>query len=432
MQITKLPGSKVKFEVIIPVETFQESIEEAFKKKNQEVEIKGFRKGQAPKEVYIANYGIESLYEEALQLSINYTYFNAVTENKIDACAYPQIDLDQEKFNPNEPIHYEVTVSVYPEVELGQYTGLEIKKEKVSVSAKEVNEKVNADLEKEAMMVVKEGEDAVIVKGDTAVFDFEGFKDGVAFEGGSSKDFSLEIGSGRFIPGFEDQMIGMKAGEKKDLNVKFPDDYQAEDLKGAEVVFKVEVKSIKQKSLPELNDEFVAGLKIEGVSTVDEYKKNIKKEIKEHKEHHANEHAEADLLNQIVQASKLELAEDFIDEQVEREMEYHKREAKQYNIPFENFIQYYGYENVDAYKAQIRVGCETSMAQNFVLKAIAEKEGMVPSKEEIDQRVQEIAKQYHVSIEQVKQSIPESSVIDDINAKKAIEFIHKNNKFVTE
>lgn len=432
MQLNKLPGSKVQFEVVIPVELFKKSVDEAFEKKNQEVEIKGFRKGHAPREAYENIYGVESLYPDALNAAIGETYYNAVTEANIDVCGYPKIDLDETKVNPKEPIHYFVTVSVFPEVTLGEYTNLGIKKNKVSVSQKEVNEDIERTLERESMLVKKAGEEVKVEAGDTVVFDFEGFKDGVAFEGGSAKDYSLEIGSNQFIPGFEDQMIGMKEGEEKELNVTFPEDYHAENLKGAKVVFKVNVKEIKIKEKPVLDDEFVKGLKIDGVDTADAYKKHIRKEIKEHKEEHADEDAKQALYQKVVENSTFELADDLIDEEADYSLKQAEAQAKQYNLDLQTLLMYTGGGTVEEFKAKLHEQAKNTLSLKFVLKAIVAKEGFEATKEEIEEKTKEIADNYKMTVDQVLASLPESAIAEEVKTQKAYDFIAEKNPFVTE
>lgn len=430
MNVEKLAGSKVKFEVIIPVDTFKKALDVAFEKKVKEVEVKGFRKGTCPRNVFEAKFGVESLYDEALNEAINETYYEAVVENKIDVCGYPKIDLDVNKVNQTEPIHYFVTVSVYPVVELGEYKGLEIEKDKVTVSVKEVNTEIDKTLENESMLVKKEGENVVIENGDTVVFDFEGLKDGVAFPGGTAKDYSLVIGSGQFIPGFEDQMVGMAEGEHKDLNVTFPEDYQEESLKGQPVVFKVDVKEIKTKNVPALDDDFVKELKLEGVETVDDYKKHVKAEIKDRKDKAAHDKALNELYKKVIENAKFELAEDLIQEEADYNYKGAENQAKQYGLDLATLLMYTGQGSVEDFKKNCFEQAKQSLSLKFVLKAIAEKEAFAVSDDEKAQKYQEIADQYKMSIDDVKAQLPESAVVEEITSKMAYEFVEKEAKFV--
>ncbi|MBR4236812.1 trigger factor [bacterium] len=432
MEIEKLAGSKVKFKVVIPVDTFKKALDDAFEKKNQEVEIKGFRKGQAPRKVYEAVYGVESLYNDAINYAISETYYEAVSENKIDVCGYPKIDLDESTISQTSPIEYTVTVSVNPTVELGEYKNLEIKKDKVSVIAKEVEEEIKKTLDRNAMLVKKEGEDAVIALGDTAVFDFEGFKDGVAFDGGSAKDYSLEIGSHSFIPGFEEQMVGMKAGEEKDLNVKFPDDYQAENLKGADAVFHVNVKEIKYKDTPSLDEDFIKEQKIEGVTTPEEYKKHVKKTILDRKESQALEKAKNDLYMTVVKNAKFELPEDLVEEEANYSLDKAEQQAKQYGMNLETLLKYTGGQTVEEYKATLKTQATNTLSLRFVLKEIAKAEGFTATEEELEAKYKEIADQYRLSVDQVKDQVNKSAVEEEIVTERAYKLIEDTAKFVTE
>jgi len=430
MNIEKIAGSKVKFEVIIPVETFKKAVDAAFEKKVKEVEVPGFRKGACPRSVFEARFGVEALYNDALNEAISETYYNAITENNIDACAYPKIDLDENKINQTDPIHYTVEVAVYPVVELGEYKGLEIEKEKVSVTAKEVNDQIEATLNRNAMLVKKAGEDVKIEKGDTVVFDYEGLKDGVAFDGGTAKDYSLEIGSGQFIPGFEDQMVGLKEGEQKDLNLTFPEEYHAKELAGAPVVFKVNIKEIKSKEVPALDDEFVKDQKIEGVETVDAYKKHIKEEITERKETQALNKAKNDLYQKVIENAKFELADELVEGEAQYSVEQAEAQAKQYGLPLETLLQYTGQGTLEQFKENAKAQARNSLALRFVLKEIAKAEKFEAQEEEIEKKFNEIAEQYKLSVEQVKAQVAKSAIVEEIVSERAYKFLEEACKFV--
>ena len=432
MEIEKIAGSKVKFKVVIPVETFKKALDDAFEKKNKEVEIKGFRKGQAPRNVYEAIYGVESLYNDAINYAISETYYEAVSENKIEVCGYPNIDLDEKKINQTEPIEYTVTVSVNPEVELGEYKGLEIKKDKVSVIAKEVEEEIKRTLDRNAMLVKKESEDAKVEEGDTVVFDFEGFKDGKPFDGGTAKDYSLEIGSHQFIPGFEEQMVGMKPSEEKDLNVTFPEDYHAAELKGAPVVFHVLVKEIKYKDTPTLDDDFVKEQKIEGVTTKEEYKKHVKQSILDRKESQASEKAKNDLYMTVVKNAKFELPEDLVEEEANYSLDKAEQQAKQYGMNLETLLKYTGGQTVEEYKESLKTQAKNTLSLRFVLKEIAKQEKFEATSEELEAKYAEIAEQYKLSVEQVKDQVNKSAIEEEIVTERAYKLIEDTCKFVTE
>ncbi|MBP5342568.1 trigger factor [bacterium] len=432
MQIEKLSGSKVKFDVIIPVDTFKKALDDAFEKKNKEVEIPGFRKGKAPRHVFEARFGVESLYNDALNYAISETYYEAVSENNIEVCGYPKFDLDESKISQTEPITYTVTVSVNPTVELGEYKDLEIEKDKVTVLAKEVEEEISRTLDRNSMLVKKESADDTVEVGNTVVFDFEGFKDGVPFDGGSAKDYSLEIGSHQFIPGFEEQMVGMKANEEKDLNVTFPEDYQAEELKGKDVVFHVNVKEIKYKDVPKLDDEFVKDQKIENVTTVDEYKKHIKKTIADRKENAANEKAKNNLYMTVVKNAKFELPEDLVEEEANYSLEKATEQARQYGMDLETLLKYTGGQTVEQYKETLKTQATNTLSLRFVLKEIAKQEGLTATDQELEAKYQEIADQYRLSIDQVKDQVSKSAATEEVVTEKAYKLIEESNKFTVK
>ena len=431
MAIEKLAGSKVKFEIEVPVEKFKEAYEKAFQKENEKVEIKGFRKGHAPRAMVEPQVKAQVV-NDALNECMSEAYYDYVVKNNIEVCAQPKIDFDEAKFSEDKPIVFTATVAVNPEVELGEYTNLGIKVEKTKVSAKEVNDEVKRSLERDSMLVKKEGEDAVIAKGDTAVFDFEGLKDGVPFEGGTSKDYSLEIGSGQFIPGFEDQMIGMKAGEKKDLNVTFPEDYHAEDLKGAQVVFKVEVKEIKVREVPELNDEWVKEQKIEGVETVEQYKEHTKKTIFDRKDKANKDKAKNDLYMTVVKNAKFELPEELVEDEANYSLEAAQNQAKQYGLELETLLMYSGQGSLEEYKKSLHEQAKNTLSLRFVLREIARKENFEATKEEIKNKYTELADQYKLSVDQVKAQVSLSAINEEIVSQRAYDFIAEKNPFVEE
>ena len=432
MTIEKLAGSKVKFDVVIPVETFKRALDDSFEKNNKEVTIKGFRKGQAPRSVYEAVYGVQSLYNDALNYAISETYYEAVTENNLEVCGYPKIDLDETKINESEPINYTVTVSVNPTVELGEYKNLTITKDKVQVLAKEVEEEIKRTLDRNSMLVKKEDENAVINEGDTAVFDFTGYKDGVEFDGGKATDYSLEIGSHQFIPGFEEQMVGMKANEEKDINVTFPEDYHQENLKGQPVVFHVKVKEIKYKDVPKLDEDFVKEQKIDGVATPEEYKAHVKKTITERKENAASEKAKNDLYMQVVKNAKFELPEDLVEEEASYSLEKAEQQAKQYGMDLETLLKYTGGQTVDEYKATLKTQATNTLSLRFVLKEIAKAEGFTATDEELEAKYKEIAEMYKLSDTQVKDQVSKSAATEEIVTERAYKLIEETANFVTE
>ena len=423
MIIDKLSGSRVHFEVNVSKDQFEHGLDHAFEIENAKVEIKGFRKGKAPRNIYEAKFGVESLYEEAIQHVLQETYYNAVVENEIDVVAQPKIDLDVASIKRGEDFSYKVTVAVRPEVKLGEYKNLKVDLLPTEPSEKEVEAEIERKLEQNAEMVLKE--EGVIENNDTAVFDFSGSVDGEKFPGGSAENHELVVGSGTFIPGFEDQMLGMAAEEEKDVVVTFPEDYQEKTLAGKEAVFAVKVHEIKQRVVPTLNDEFVKELNIEGIDTVDAYKKHIFDELKESKEKQNEQHLRNTVITKATENAELEIPEEMIQDEVKNMDENTKNQIKQYGLDFNMYLQYMG-KTEEEYKKELEDQAKKGLAQQFVINEIAKQENLSATKEEIDAKYAEIVEQYksqNISLEQVKQAIPESAVISEIASTKALELI---------
>lgn len=431
MMIDKLTGSRVHFEVTVPKETFEEGLDKAFEKKNQEVEIKGFRKGKAPRKAYEAKFGVESLYEEALNHVLQETYYDAVTENDIDVVAQPKIDLDVNEIERGKDFSYGVTVAVRPDVKLGEYMNLEVEKEPGDVTDEDLEERINRELEQQAELVLKE--EGEVEEGDTAVFDFEGSVDGEPFEGGSAENYQLEIGSGRFIPGFEEQMTGMKPEEEKDITVTFPEDYQQESLAGKEAVFHVKLHEIKQRHVPELTDEFVKDLEIDDVSTVEEYKEHLKSEMLEQKKKANEEKVMQSVIKKAADNAEFEIPEEMVKQEADKMYKNAEQQVKQYGMDFDTYLQYLG-KDKDKYKEELNKQAKETLRQRLTIEAIGKEEEIEVTEEEVKDKYEEIADQYkaqNVTLEQVKQSIPETAVKDEVRYKKAIDFLVENAK-VTE
>lgn len=391
VNIEKIPGSKVQIKVEIAPEEFKEYYEEALEEILKTAEVKGFRKGKVPRSIYLQRFGEGKVYQNAIDNALNKTYFQVVEDNKIQVLANPEIDIDFEKFEKDKSLAYTATVSVYPEVELGEYFGVEVEKESTEVSEEEVQRRIDLTLNNKAdLELVEEGS---LEKGHTAVFDFEGFKDGVPFEGGKAENYSLEIGSGQFIPGFEDQMIGMKPDEEKEIEVTFPEDYHAENLKGAKVTFKIKLHEIKKKVLPELNDEFVKGLNIENVNTVAEYKEYIKNNLEEEKKEASDNKFEADLLDKICESAKAEIPEVLIEQRKDSMIKQEENRAKIYNITFEQLLSYQGM-TLDQYKEQITEVARKDVLRELVLNKIIEVEKITLSEEDYQKGYQNMAELY--------------------------------------
>ncbi len=429
MLIDKLSGSKVRFEVTVTKDLFEHALDHAFEEINQKVEIKGFRKGKAPRNIYEAKYGVESLYEEAVNHAIQDTYYDAIVENDLKVVAQPKINFDFKKVKRGEDFIYEVVVAVKPEVTLGQYKGLSVERLSDLATDAEIDAEIETELEKHAEMILKE--EGALAEGDTAVFDFSGSVDGVKFDGGTAENYELKIGSGQFIPGFEAQMVGMNVEESKDLKVTFPENYQEKTLAGKEAVFAVKLHEIKQRLVPALTEDLVKELEIKGVETIEQYRDHVKSSIELRKRQN-NENA---LVDQVVRLATenatFEVPEEMVAEEAARMQENAERQIKQYKLDFDTYLKYMG-KTREEYEAGLKEEALRTVKSQLVVEAVGKAEGLTATKEEIEAKYLEIVEQYksqNVTIEQAKNAIPEASVTDEVVFHKALDFLVKNVQF---
>lgn len=430
MIIDKLSGSKVRFEVTVTKELFEHALDHAFEEVNQKVEIKGFRKGHAPRAVYEAKYGVESLYEEAINHAMQDTYYEAVTENNIQVVAQPKINLDFNKVKRGEDFTYEVVVAVKPEIHLGEYLGLEVKKLSDIASDDEIDAAIQKELDKNAEMQLKE--EGSLELTDTAVFDFSGSVDGVKFDGGTAENYELVIGSGQFIPGFEEQMVGMNPESEKDVVVTFPTDYHEASLAGKEAVFAVKLHEIKRRVVPTLSEDFVATLDLENVQTIDEYKTYIKTNLEKGKAERNSNEVTNKVIELAVANATFEVPEEMIKEEANRLDDSTQKQIKQYGLEFDMYLQYMG-KTKEEYDKDLEAQATRTIRSQLVIEAIGKKENLSATKEEIEAKYLEIVEQYksqNVTLEQAQSAIPESAVVDEIVFKKAIDLLVQNVKFI--
>lgn len=399
-------------------ETWKKAQDKAFHKLAQKVQLPGFRKGKVPANVLKRSINPQNVMYEAVDEVAGDALMDAISEHDLKVVGRPSLDIES---MDEETVTLKFMVSVKPEVKLGEYRNLDVKKAAVTVSDDEVNEQIKHIQERNADFMIREDEEAV-QNGDTAVIDFEGFKDGVAFEGGAGTDYPLEIGSGAFIPGFEEQLIGMKKDETKEIQVTFPKEYQAADLAGQDAVFKVTVHEIKYKQLPEFTDEMVKEQKIEGVDSVAAFKEYTLKNLSDQKERQADEAFTNDLLTQVVANAEMDIPQVMIDEECDSMIN-----------DFANRLQSQGY-SLDAYmkltnmtteamREQFAMDAKNKIAARLVLEAIAEAEHLEISDEEIENEWETIAKTYSMEAEQVKQLISKDAVSYDLRMRKALELI---------
>lgn len=401
----------------ISEEKIQEGMTTAFNKVKGTLNVPGFRKGKVSRQVFNKMYGEEALFEDALNAVLPAEYDAAVKESGIDPVDQPKIDV--KSMEKGQPWVIEAAVTVKPEVKLGEYKGLTIEKQDREVTDADVEENLETKRAAQAELVLKE--DAA-VEGDTVVIDFDGYKDGVAFEGGKGENHSLEIGSNSFIPGFEEQLIGAKAGDELDVTVTFPEDYHAEDLKGAEAVFKVKVHEVKAKELPALDDEFAKDVD-EEIETLAELKEKIKTQLVEAKNAAADEAIEESAIRQAVENATIEdLPWAMVHDEVHRQMDMFLNDMQRQGVSPEMYYQITGTKEEDLHK-QMEGDADLRTRTNLVLEAIVEAEAFEPSEEEVEAEIKNLSEQYGMEEKAVRAALTPEMLKHDISMKKAIDLI---------
>lgn len=396
----------------------EKGLKQAFDKVKKNLNVPGFRKGKVSRQVFNRMYGEEALYEDALNAVLPEVYEAAVKEAGIDPVSQPKIDV--ESMNKGEDWVVTAEVTVKPEVKLGEYKNLTVEKQDRKVTDEDVDARIQRELEAQAELVIKEDEAAV--EGDTVVIDFEGFKDGEAFEGGKGENYSLELGSNSFIPGFEEQLVGKKAGEDVEVKVTFPEDYQAEDLAGKEAVFQVKVHEVKAKELPTLDDEFAKDVD-DSVESLDELKEKYRKELTESKEAAATEAKDEAAIRQAVDNAEIvDLPHVMVHDEVHRSMDEFLNNMQRQGIAPDMYYQLTGTTEADLHK-QFEAEAEVRTKTNLVIEAIAKAEDIEVSQEDMDKEINELAEQYNMPIDQVKKVLTEDMLKHDIRMKRAVEVI---------
>ncbi len=401
----------------IPQEEIQQGLTIAFNKVKGNLNVPGFRKGKVTRQVFNRMFGEEALYEDALNAVLPKAYDAAVAEAGLDVVAQPKIDVKSMEKGQDWVITAEVTVK--PEVKLGEYKNLTVAKQEREVTDADVEERLNQKRNQQAELVVVE---EPAKEGDTVVIDFEGFKDGVAFEGGKGENYSLELGSGSFIPGFEDQLVGAKAGDDVEVKVTFPEDYQAEDLAGKEAIFKVKVHEVKEKELPALDDEFAKDVDDE-VETLDELKAKIREELATTKASQAQEAVHDEALRKAVEnAEVVELPHVMVHDEVHRAMDEFLNNMQRQGISPEMYYQLTNSTEADLHK-QFEQDAELRVKTNLVIEAIVKAENLEATEEEIEKEIAELAETYNMPVDQVKRLLTTDMLSHDITMKKAIDLV---------
>ena len=420
----KLENAIVELTVAFDSEEWKATQEKALDKLAKNVKIDGFRPGKAPAAMVRARVSKASVLEEATDMILQTKFVEILTEANVEPVAQPALSV--QKVDADE-LEVQILVPVKPQVELGEYKGLEVKKGRVTVTKKEIEEQLANYQTQFAELTVKEG--GKVAKGDTAVIDFEGFVDGVAFEGGKGENYPLEIGSGSFIPGFEDQVIGMTVDKEQDIVVTFPEDYGAADLAGKEATFKVTVHEIKEKHLPEIDDELAKDVNIDGVETLDQLKDHIKANIKTRKESENENKFMDDLYKAIVASSKVEDSDALLEQEQGLMLQEVEQNLQRQGLNFEVYQQFTG-KSKDDIKEDIKPQAEERVKLNAILAAIIEEEKLAVSDEELETELKTIAEYYQKELDEVKKIFEGnmSSIENDLLSRKAVDLVKDNLK----
>lgn len=387
VKIEKQDNSKVVLEFTMSKEDFNKNLDKAFAKNAKYFKAPGFRNGKVPRAIVEKMYGETVLFDSVIENTVDEEYRIAIEENNLEVVSKPELDIKQ--IGKDKDLIYTVTVFVKPEAIVKDYKGIEVKKFNTKVSKKDIDNALEQARDKNARTVTVE--DRALEMKDISTIDFEGFVDGVAFEGGKGENFELTIGSGQFIPGFEEQLVGMKIGEEREINVKFPDEYHAENLAGKDAMFKVKLISIKSKVLPELDDEFAKD--ISEFDTLEEYKKDVEKKLKEEKEKQAEADKEAQAIEKIVENTEVNIPDSMIEDQMEQMVEQFNANLSYQGLNLETYCKYLG-TTVEAFKETLKPQATKDVKLKLALEYIAKTENITATDEDINAKIDELAKEY--------------------------------------
>ncbi len=413
----KKEGNQGLLTVTVPKEEVDKGLDKAFKKVVKQINVPGFRKGKMPRPLFEQRFGVESLYQDALDFILPEAYGNAVEEAEINPVDRPEIDVTQ--MEKGKELIFEATVTVEPEVELGDYKGLSIEKQDREVTDEEFNQAIENAVSRQAELTVKEGE---IAEGDVVNINFDGYVDGEAFEGGQAEGYDLEICSGSFIPGFEEQLIGLKANDSKDVVVTFPEEYHAEELAGKEATFKCEVNEVKSKEIPELDDELAQELD-ESVSTVDEYKEKLRKDLEEAKVNQAEATEKEEAITKATDNAKVDIPEAMVNTELDRMMQEFEQRISQQGLNLELYYQFSG-QSEEELKAQMKEDAEKRVKTNLTLRAIADAENIEVSDADVEAEFAKMSEQFGLSVEDIKATLGNNDIlVNDLKIQKVIDLL---------
>lgn len=424
VQVEKLEKNMAKLTIEVAPEELEKAIEGAYQKNKSKISVPGFRKGKVPRQMIERMYGKEVFYEDAVNALIPEAYEKAVDECEEEIVSSPKIEVAQ--VEAGKPFIFTAEVALKPEVKLGKYKGVKVEKTDTEVTDEEVDKEIDKERESNARNI--DVTDRAVKDGDIVTLDFEGFVDGTAFEGGKGENYPLTIGSGTFIPGFEEQLVGAEIGKETEVNVTFPEDYQAEDLKGKAAVFKCTVKEIKEKELPTLDDEFAS--EVSEFETLAEYKADIRGRLEERKAKAAREAKEAAVIEEIIKDSDMEIPEAMIETQQRQMIDEFAQRIQMQGLTLEQYFQFTG-ASYDQMIEQVKPQAEKRIQSRLVLEAVAAAEKIEATEEDYEEELKSMAEAYQMEVDKVKELLPEKSVQqikEDIAVKKAAEFVVDNAK----
>ena len=426
LQVEKLEKNMAKLTVEVPAEQFEKAIKKAFNKNKNRFNIPGFRKGKAPQAMIEKMYGVGVFYEDAADEAINETYADAMKESELDIVSRPAISIEQ--IEKGQPFIYTATVAVKPEVTLGEYKGLEVEKADMTVKAEDIEAELKKVQEQNARLLTVE--DRPVADGDQVVIDFDGYVDGKAFDGGKAEDYSLTIGSHSFIDTFEEQLIGKNIGEECEVNVTFPAEYHAAELANKPATFKVTVKEIKVKEIPELNDEFAG--EVSEFETLDEYKKDIEAKLSEKKQKEAATENENRVVEKVVAGATMEIPEPMIDGQVENMLQDTARRMQSQGLNLELYLKYTGM-TLDQMKENMRPHAVKRIETRLVLEEVVKQENIEVSDERLDEEIAKMAAAYQMEADKLKEYMSEQDkkqMKEDLAVQEAVDFLVAEAKLV--
>ncbi|MDR7077882.1 trigger factor [Neobacillus niacini] len=419
----KLEGNQGVLTVEVSAEKVNEGLTAAFNKVVKTVNVPGFRKGKMPRQMFEKRFGVESLYQDALDILLPEAYGNAIDETGIEPIDRPDIDIEQ--MEKGKELIFKATVQVKPEVTLGEYKGLEVEEFDTNVTDEDIAKELETLQNRQAELVVKEEGTAEL--GDTVVLDFEGFVDGEAFEGGKAENHSLELGSGSFIPGFEEQLVGLATGESKDVEVSFPEEYHAAELAGKPAVFKVTLHEIKGKELPALDDEFAKDVDDE-VETLDALKEKIKTRLEGSKKHEAEHHLRDSVVEKAAANAEVEIPDVMVESEVNRMLQEFEQRLQSQGMNLELYFQFSG-QDENALRGQMKEEALNRVRVALTLEAIAKAENIEATDEDVNAEIEKMAAMYNMTVDNIKQALGSlEGIKGDLQKQKAVEFLIENKK----